>query len=567
MWASAMARSVRDAADTPTRAGYHARLVSRSDLPPPEQLRLVPLADIARGGMGVVQLAQIDGGRLDRRVVAVKRLSPEVDQDPEFVNMFLDETWMTAAIASPHVVRVESWGRDDVGMYLAVELVQGVSLSRLMKESRAKKEPFAERTVAFILSQVCAGLAAAHALRGRDGQPLGLVHRDLTPGNILVGFDGVVKIADFGIAKAQDRLTSTRIGTMKGKPAYMAPEQARGGTIDLRADLFSVGVVAFELLGGRRPWLGDNDLEMLLNVTTKPPTPLAEVRKVSPVFEEVVMRCLERDPERRFASADEIRARLDAWRAERGFDRDDQASLAAFVQRNTPQQMAWFQQALSGGYAGGGETFADIEARIDQRRKAGKTTEANFRLPPELRQPTPASGTGAVELEEIDENARTRFMDRGPSMPAAPPAPAPTAAPTLPSPGSSGRAVLTLAMTPEESAAMSAKLPGPPSPRPAQLPLPPPRSNPGLGAPPSSLAVPFPPPSSGRPSGPFEPSYATPISAPSPSGPSIVQAPGSGPTLASAKPSRGGIYVIVVLAIAVGLGVGLALAFRARLGF
>src|SRR5687767_14115941 len=121
-----------------------------SALPPAEALDLVPLADIARGGMGMVQLCRVAGGRLDRRALAVKRLNPAIEQEPEFVNMFLDETWITATINSPHVVKVEAWGRDDYGMYLAVELVEGVSLSRLVKESKEKQEPFAERTVANI---------------------------------------------------------------------------------------------------------------------------------------------------------------------------------------------------------------------------------------------------------------------------------------------------------------------------------------------------------------------------------------------------------------------------------
>ena len=164
-----------------------------SALPPAEELKLVPLADIARGGMGIVQLCRVAGGRLGGRALAVKRLNPAIEQEPEFVNMFLDETWITSTIASPHVVKVEAWGRDDSGMFLAVELVQGVSLSRLMKESKEKKEPFAERTVANITSQICAGLTAAHELRGENGTPLGLVHRDLTPGNVLCGFDGMVK--------------------------------------------------------------------------------------------------------------------------------------------------------------------------------------------------------------------------------------------------------------------------------------------------------------------------------------------------------------------------------------
>jgi serine/threonine protein kinase len=335
--------------------------------------------------------------------------------------MFLDETWITSTIASPHVVRVEAWGRDDAGMFLAVELVQGVSLSRLMKESKEKKEPFAERTVANITSQICAGLTAAHELRGENGSPLGLVHRDLTPGNVLCGFDGMVKIADFGIAKAEERLTSTRIGMMKGKPAYMAPEQARGGTIDARADLFALGVVMFELLTDRRPWSGVNDLEMLVAVATKDPPDLREIRRTSPIFVEIVERCLRKNPDERFNSAREIGQLLMQWRNERGFGEDDQASLSAFVQRNTPQQMAWFGQALSGELSKGGVTFMDLEAKIDQRRKAAPTVQPRELSAPRLPELSAAARGG--ELEEIDDNAQTKFMPQKDASPMSPSSP------------------------------------------------------------------------------------------------------------------------------------------------
>ncbi len=389
-----------------------------SALPPAEELKLVPLADIARGGMGIVQLCRVAGGRLGGRALAVKRLNPAIEQEPEFVNMFLDETWITSTIASPHVVKVEAWGRDDSGMFLAVELVQGVSLSRLMKESKEKKEPFAERTVANITSQICAGLTAAHELRGENGTPLGLVHRDLTPGNVLCGFDGMVKIADFGIAKAEERLTSTRIGMMKGKPAYMAPEQARGGTIDARADLFALGVVMFELLTDRRPWSGVNDLEMLVAVATKDPPDLREIRRTSPIFVEIVERCLRKNPDERFNSAREIGQLLMQWRNERGFGDDDQASLSAFVQRNTPQQMAWFGQALSGELSKGGVTFMDLEAKIDQRRKAAPTVQPRELSAPRLPELSAAARGG--ELEEIDDNAQTKFMPQKDASPMSP---------------------------------------------------------------------------------------------------------------------------------------------------
>src|SRR4029079_2126298 len=172
------------------------------------------------------------------------------------------------------------------------------------------------------------GLAAAHNLRGQDGNMLGLVHRDLTPGNVLVTFDGVVQIIDFGIAKAEDRITHTRTGMLKGKPAYMAPEQARGGKIDGRADIFSFGVMMFELLSGRKPWMAKGAFDVMMEIASDPHPDLGELRKgLNPEFVAIAHKCLEKKPEARFNSAAEIKARLDAWLASKGFASDDQQSL------------------------------------------------------------------------------------------------------------------------------------------------------------------------------------------------------------------------------------------------
>ena len=160
--------------------------MARVPLPPAEPMKLARLAEIARGGMGSVELARVEDGRLAGQIVAVKRLHANIASDPQFVSMFLDEAWLTAALHHVNVVAVAAWGDDDRGMFLAIEFVQGVSLQRLLKESKVNKEMFAERTVANLCSQICAGLTAAHSLRGADGALLGLVHRDLTPGNVLV---------------------------------------------------------------------------------------------------------------------------------------------------------------------------------------------------------------------------------------------------------------------------------------------------------------------------------------------------------------------------------------------
>jgi eukaryotic-like serine/threonine-protein kinase len=358
--------------------------------PPAEQMRLESLAEVARGGMGSVELARVVEGRLSGQVLAVKRLHANIAEDPEFVAMFLDEACITAALKHPNVAQVIAWGNDDAGTFLAIELVQGVSLSRLLKEAQSNQEPFAERTVAYICSQICAGLSAAHGLTMPDGTPLGVVHRDLTPANVLVSFDGIVKIIDFGIAKAEERITHTRTGQLKGKPSYMAPEQQRGGHVDHRADLFAFGVTMFELLAGRRPWTSKGAFDVMMEIANDPHPDLGELRKgLNPEFVEIAHRCLDKKAENRFNSAGEIKARLDAWLASKGFASDDQQSLAHFVQRNSQPQIKWWQEALRGEHAKKkAPTFKELEEKIDADRE--KKTKAQRAVPP----PRPAAGGG-----------------------------------------------------------------------------------------------------------------------------------------------------------------------------
>lgn len=398
-----------------------------------EALEVDKLADLAQGGMGTVEVGVVRSGRLAGRVVAIKRLHPDLAKDPAIVSMFVDEAWLTAQIRSPHVVKVEAFGEDARGIFLACELVQGVSLQRLMAEARARGEAFTERTVAFIASQVCAGLAAAHDLRDAEGRPLGLVHRDLTPGNLLVGFDGVVKIADFGIAKAERRVSAaTQMGVLKGKPSYVSPEQVRGGPIDGRADLFALGIVLFELLAGRRPWRGKDDTDVLIAMMRTEPPRLTELRPdVSPTMAHLVEGCLRKQSAERPQSADEVRATLDALRAERGFVADDRAWLVDFVGRNGAELASWFQQALGGHLMAGGRSLEQAEQQIDLTRVRAASPTAD---------PVAEAAHGAESrpLDALGGEAATTFYQHAAPLPGAAAMAAALAAPPsgLPSPPS-----------------------------------------------------------------------------------------------------------------------------------
>jgi serine/threonine-protein kinase len=350
------------------------------------------LAEIASGATARVDLCRVlsphpRAGQL----VAVKRLHPHIAEDPTFANQFFDEAWMTASLKHPNVVEVAGWGMDAEGTYLAVELVQGVSLLRLMKTIFETGEVFTERMVVYIGSRICHGLAAAHGLRAPNGEVLNLVHRDLTPGNLLVGFNGDLKIADFGMAKAKQRLTKTLTGMRKGEPTYMAPEQASSDVIDARADLFSLGVLLFELFAGRRPWIAKSDVEMVQITAREPPADLRELRpKIDRELVNVVNRCLEKDPARRFATAWEIAERFEEWLLVHGYQEGNEEALARFVRRNAMRQMRWFERAISGELAqapvGREPPRVPTYTENTDRPPPGKTTP-----PPAPRPPAPSS--------------------------------------------------------------------------------------------------------------------------------------------------------------------------------
>ena len=314
------------------------------------------LAEIAIGESARVDLCRAIGGTHDRRLLAVKRLHPHLAEDPAFENMFLDEVWMTSALRHPNVVEVAGWGVDEQGVYLAVELVPGVSLARLMKTVFDTGEVFSERMVVFIALQIASGLGAAHALLGHDGESLNLVHRDLTPGNVLISFDGDVKIADFGIAKAKQRVTKTATGLVKGKPQYMSPEQARGQDVDGRSDLFALGVVMFELFAGMHPWKASKGLQILHVTQNDPPLDLRACRpKVDKALAAMVAKLIDRDRDARYQRADEVVRELTHWLSVHGYSEANAETLSRFVRRNGMRQMRWFERATSGELAPGFE--------------------------------------------------------------------------------------------------------------------------------------------------------------------------------------------------------------------
>ncbi len=265
------------------------------------------LCMLASGGMATVYVARAQGVAGFERLVAVKVLHPHLAHDEDFISMFLDEARLAARIRHPNAVgTLDISDTQGDGYFLVMEYVEGDHFGALLRNAAKGRERLPVAVVARIVMDALAGLNAAHRLTDSSGTPLDLVHRDVSPHNILVGNDGVARITDFGVAKAQVRLSSTRDGQFKGKLSYMAPEQAASGQADQRSDLFSMGIVLWEGLTGRRLFRGENNADVLnkiLNPQVPPPSTFDA--SLAP-FDAVAAKALARDPGERFQNAEEF---------------------------------------------------------------------------------------------------------------------------------------------------------------------------------------------------------------------------------------------------------------------
>lgn len=270
------------------------------------------LCPIAQGGMASVWLARLHGKHGFEKLVAVKTILPQYALDLQFQKMFLDEARIAAGIEHSNVAQILDLGEQNEVLYLVMEWVDGDSLSRLFRAVERAGERIPLGILGRIVADMCGGLHAAHELRGKDGSLLGVVHRDVSPQNLLVSVGGTAKLIDFGIAKARDRVGGeTSAGNIKGKILYMAPEQALGGRVDRRADVWAVGALLYHLLSGKPPYEGENQLATLhLLATAEPTAPLPA--SVPKAVADVVMGALVHDPEHRIATAAEFQRRLEA---------------------------------------------------------------------------------------------------------------------------------------------------------------------------------------------------------------------------------------------------------------
>ena len=294
--------------------GLHAAIIT----PPAHLVRLgrYQVVDrIATGGMAEVYLAVHGELAGFRTPVVLKKVLPHLASNPQFIDMFLDEARIASLLDHPNVVRIYEVARSGTEYFLAMELVQGKSLSALLRKSHESEagELIEPRIAAFIVAQAAAGLYHAHNLTDPLGNSLGLVHRDVSPQNILISFEGSVKVIDFGIARALGRISETQTGGMKGKFGYMSPEQARGEDVDLRTDIFALGVVLWEAVTGRRLFQRENDLATMRALVYEPIPKPSTVAAVSADLEGIIMRALARNPKLRFQTSRDMGSALERY--------------------------------------------------------------------------------------------------------------------------------------------------------------------------------------------------------------------------------------------------------------
>ncbi len=364
------------------------------------------LVPIASGGMATVYLARSRGAGGFAREVALKLTHLHLRESQEFESLLLEEAKLASSIRHQNVVSVLDVGDDPLGLFLVMDYVEGDTLSGLLRRARNDGLPLERGLAMRILQDALAGLHAAHDTCDGDGRPLHLVHRDFSPQNILVGTDGVTKLTDFGIAKAASRAGNTSTGILKGKIAYMSPEQAKGSPLDRRADVWAAGVLAWEIVTGRSLWPRDQeDVSTLIKLVTTPPPRLRELDPgVSEALDETVAKALSMEPG-------------DRWPTAEAFAK----ALAAASPAGSVEDLAAAVRALAGPKLE--HRRAQVRSMGALRAKMGEITEASVMTPSGMQPRVPSRPI----FEDPDESDATEILAEPPVMRA----PSPPAEPGL----------------------------------------------------------------------------------------------------------------------------------------
>jgi serine/threonine-protein kinase len=363
---------------------------------------------IAHGGMAEIFLGIQTGAEGFQKQVVLKRILPALSADPSFVRMLVDEAHIASTLNHSNVVQVLDLGKAADQFFLVLEFVDGWSLEQVRRRAKKARMKFPLPLALYVVSSLCRALAYAHT-RKRNGQPLGIVHRDVTPQNVLLSREGEVKLADFGIAKAIGKREKSVTGVIKGKFAYMSPEQAVGGELDGRSDLFSVGTVLYVLTTGRKPFEGTNDLDVLMQVRkARYDKPSELIKDFNPEVERFIARALRPDPARRWQSAEQMADRLDAILLKLG-----QTSGPAVLKRwlenlaskdgaRPPAELADALAAGGGGRGeGAGGGAGTIQLASQDLELEDVPPSAQTPLPPSASPPTQVDAPGEAAPSEV----------------------------------------------------------------------------------------------------------------------------------------------------------------------
>ncbi|HEX3482669.1 MAG TPA: protein kinase [Kofleriaceae bacterium] len=307
------------------------------------------LRRLARGGMAEIYLARTSGPSGFEKLVVLKKILGKLADKPRYVQLFLEEARLAASLDHPSIAQVYDIGMVDGSYFFAMEHLHGQDVRSILHRAWRIGDRLPIEHAVQIARHAASALHFAHEKRRSDGTLLGLVHRDVSPSNILVTYDGATKLLDFGVAKTAASSVKTRTGALKGKIAYMSPEQARGAPLDRRSDIFSLGIVLWEMVTTQRLYRADNDLATLQLIIHQPPRPPSQVRpECPPELERIVLRALAQDPDARYPAAEQLVLELDELAREHKLKQSPNALAATLGQLFGPELAAWREAQAAG---------------------------------------------------------------------------------------------------------------------------------------------------------------------------------------------------------------------------
>jgi len=389
----------------------------------------------ARGGMAELFLARTIGPSGFEKLVVLKKILPNFAENPRFVRLFLDEAKLAASLDHPHIAHVYDLGTVDGSYFFTMEYLHGQDVRSLLQRSvRAATQLPIEHAVQ-IARNIASALHYAHERRGTEGKLLDVVHRDVSPANIVVSYDGAVKLLDFGVAKAATSTVKTRTGTLKGKVAYMSPEQARGASIDRRSDVFSLGIVLWEMVATRRLFKGDNDLATIQMIINEPAPDVSSFRADCPLeLERITARALAKDPKDRYQTAQDLQLDLEELARETKLGQSSVA-LSAHMSRLFADEIGAWKTAQSNGVslpehissAGIHQTNNDLTTPVSDSMLEFGSPADDLEDADELEDSIPAQLPAA-----ISKPVAAVIPIEAPELAPIPPTPAPARVPIIP---------------------------------------------------------------------------------------------------------------------------------------